>query len=415
MAMARAWRAGLIGILTLLLMSAVQAAPERRVALVIGNSKYESVGRLPNPQSDAEMVATSLREAGFSNVTLSTDLTREKLVEALHRFSSDAENADWAVVYYAGHGIEVSGMNYLIPIDARLKTDRDLQYEAVPMTQVLGAVEGARKLRLLVLDACRDNPFAAAMVRSAGLTRSIGRGLARIEPDAGTLVAYSAKHGQVAEDGDGAHSPFVSALVKHINTPGLEINRLFRRVTSDVLVATNRRQEPFTYGSLPDEDFYFKIAISRPDLKSEKDRSGATSVLQAPNAEIKSAIAPQSIATPAVNVAPATMGPATTLPVDLPQQSDPQTEPRKKVASVDPSISPSQPVKPAAPRIKDKPILKHKVFNRPEPTVNRPKRVAQAAEHPVARLSRPTLRTRAAAPASSGGRCFTFNGVSSCN
>jgi len=177
----------------------------------------------------------------------------------LRAFARDAERADWAVVYFAGHGIEIGGVNYLIPVDARLETDRDAQFEAVALEQVLGAVEGAKKLRLVVLDACRDNPFAQRMKRTVA-SRSIGRGLARVEPEGGTLVAYAAKHGEIALDGEGTNSPFVTALLKHMPTPGVEINKLFRLVRDDVMTATGRRQEPFIYGSLPAEDFFFVAA-----------------------------------------------------------------------------------------------------------------------------------------------------------
>ena len=200
--------------------------------------------------------AATLRRVGFETVDLEGDLPPEKLVEALRAFARLAETADWALIYYAGHGIEMNGINYLIPVDARLETDRDVQFEALPLDQLLGAVEGARKLRIILLDACRENPFARQMRRTAA-SRSIGRGLARVEPDGGTLVAYAAKHGEVALDGEGSNSPFVTALVRHIATPGVEINKLFRLVRDDVLAATGRRQEPFVYGSLPGEDFYF--------------------------------------------------------------------------------------------------------------------------------------------------------------
>jgi uncharacterized caspase-like protein len=235
---------------------AARVPAEKRVALVIGNSDYAAVARLSNPRRDADAVAASLRRIGFRTVTLEADLSRDKLVRALRAFQDEAETADWAMIYYAGHGIEVGGVNYLVPIDARLKDDRDVQDEAVPLDRLLSAIEGAKKLRLVVLDACRDNPFVAQMRRSVG-TRSIGRGLARIEPEGGTLVAYAAKHGQVALDGDGANSPFVGALVRHLQTPGLEINKLFRLVRDDVMAATGRKQEPFVYGSLPGEDFFF--------------------------------------------------------------------------------------------------------------------------------------------------------------
>jgi hypothetical protein len=228
-----------------------------RVALVIGNSHYSAVGHLPNPPRDAAVLARSLREAGFKTVQVENDLGSEAMRRALRDFSAEAARADWAVIYYAGHGIEIGGQNYLVPIDARLKSDRDVQFETVPLEQVLTSIEGARKLRLVILDACRDNPFAQQMTRSLA-SRSVGRGLARIEPDGGTLVAYTAKHGQVAQDGEGENSPFVSALVKHIGTPGTEINFLFRKVRDDVLAATGRMQEPFVYGSLPGENFYFR-------------------------------------------------------------------------------------------------------------------------------------------------------------
>jgi uncharacterized caspase-like protein len=151
-------------------------------------------------------------------------------------------------------------------VDARLKSDRDVQFEAVHLDQVLGSISGARKLRLVILDACRDNPFAQQMSRSVA-SRSIGRGLGRIEPDGGTLVAYAAKHGQTALDGQGRNSPFVSALVKHIGTPGVEIRRLFGLVRDDVLSSTARQQEPFIYGSLGGEEFFFKAATDRLPVK----------------------------------------------------------------------------------------------------------------------------------------------------
>ena len=234
------------------------AAPGgRRVALVIGNSSYAAVPALPNPRRDAEAVAAGLREVGFQSVSVVNDASREAMVKALSAFGREADDADWAVVYYAGHGMEVGGSNYLIPVDARLASDRDVSAEAISLDQLIGYVEGARKLRVVLLDACRENPFASRMARRDA-SRSVGRGLARVEPEGGTLVAYAAKDGQIAQDGSGANSPFVAALVKHLPTPGMEINKLFRLVRDDVLDSTEGRQEPFTYGSLPGrEDFYF--------------------------------------------------------------------------------------------------------------------------------------------------------------
>jgi tetratricopeptide (TPR) repeat protein len=242
----------------------------RRVALVIGNSAYKNVPALPNPQKDAEAIAASLRNIGFDSVMVSNDATREKLVESLRAFADEADKADWAVVYYAGHGIEVGGQNYLIPVDAKLATDRDVQFEAIPLGQILGVLQGAKKLKLILLDACRVNPFTPQMrmtevvasdrseTGEAG-TRSIGRGLGRVNVSSGpTLVVFAAKDGQTALDGDGANSPFAIAMVQRIATPGVEINKLFRLVRDDVMEATAGRQEPYTYGSLPGkEDFFF--------------------------------------------------------------------------------------------------------------------------------------------------------------
>ncbi len=234
---------------------------ERRIALVIGNSAYRNVPPLTNPVRDATAIADALRRTGFQTVTLLTDLPKEKLVDALRNFAQLADSADWALVYYAGHGIEMGGGNYLIPVDAKLSTDRDVGFETVPLDQVLSAVEGAKRLKLVLLDACRDNPFASQMRRTmATASRSIGRGLASIEPESGTLVVYAAKHGETALDGDGGNSPFATAFMKNIQTPGLEVRRMFDFVRDDVLDMTSRRQQPFSYGSVSGRQEFFFVA-----------------------------------------------------------------------------------------------------------------------------------------------------------
>jgi Caspase domain/psiF repeat len=232
---------------------------EHRVALVIGNSVYRNVPSLPNPERDAAAVADALKETGFESVTLETNLNRDQLIQALRAFAAQAEKSDWAVIYYAGHGMEVGGINYLIPIDATIGSDRDMSFEAIPLDQILNVAERARKLRLVVLDACRDNPFAARMKRTMSIvSRSVSRGLASVEPDAGTLVVFAAKDGEVALDGDGAHSPFATAFIKDIRVPGLEVRRLFDTVRDDVLDMTRGKQKPFSYGSVSGrQDFYF--------------------------------------------------------------------------------------------------------------------------------------------------------------
>jgi hypothetical protein len=231
---------------------------ERRVALVIGNGKYAAQGLLDNPRNDAEATSAAFRELGFQSVTTLHDLGRDKIIEALQNFANEADGSDWAVVYYAGHGIEAAGINYLVPVDAKLKTDRDIPFEAVALDHVLNSVESARKLRLVILDACRDNPFVPHM-RKTLASRAIGRGLAPIETDKSMLVFFAAKHGQVSLDQvDGENSPFTTSLVRWMKVPDLEINKLFRHVRDDVLKVTNRSQEPYQYGSLSSEDFYFR-------------------------------------------------------------------------------------------------------------------------------------------------------------
>ncbi|MGD9922599.1 MAG: caspase family protein [Pseudorhodoplanes sp.] len=236
---------------------ALAPVTENRIALLIGNSAYRHNVALANPRADAQALAATLKRIGFKSVDLKFDLTREQLVEALRQFAADAAQADWAVVYFAGHGLQIGGINYLIPVDARLVSDRDVSFEAVAMEHVLNAVDGARRLRLAILDACRDNPFVKTMTRSLA-TRSLGRGLAAVEPQRSTLVAFAARDGQVALDGTGGNSPYVSALIRHLEAPGLEINLLFRKVRDDVLARTGNDQEPFTYGSLSSEALYFR-------------------------------------------------------------------------------------------------------------------------------------------------------------
>ena len=229
----------------------------RRIALVIGNGAYRNVQPLDNPPRDAKLIAAALRDVGFQAVTISNDLTRDKFFEALGAFASEAEKADWAVVYYAGHGFEVGGINYLVPVDARLAVDKDAETEAVALEQVLAAVGGARSLRLVLLDACRNNPFAPTMRRTIAL-KLVDKGFSNIEPSAGFMVVYAAKHGETALDGDGADSPFALALAHDLKEPRVEVRKLFDIVRDDVWNATKHAQQPFTYGSPPGrEDFYF--------------------------------------------------------------------------------------------------------------------------------------------------------------
>lgn len=237
-----------------LLLAGGPALAEKRVALVIGNGAYRNVPALTNPVNDGNTVAATLKGAGFDVVDSRHDLPAAETRRALRDFADRARDADIAVVYYAGHGIEVDGSNYLIPVDAKLERDTDVYDEALSLDRVLLAVEPAKKLRLVILDACRDNPFSKSMKRTVA-SRAIGQGLAKIEPNSpNLLIAYSAKAGFTAADGDGKNSPFTAALSKHLTTPGLDVRRAFGYIRDDVLKTTNNRQEPFVYGSLGGED-----------------------------------------------------------------------------------------------------------------------------------------------------------------
>ncbi|MCK1517795.1 caspase family protein [Bradyrhizobium sp. 190] len=238
---------------TLLLVSE-PALAEKRVALVLGNSAYRNVAPLANPINDSAKIASTLKDAGFDVVDSRRDLPAAETRRALRDFADRARDADIAVVYYAGHGIEVDGANYLIPVDARLERDTDIYDEGLSLDRILIAIEPAKKLRLVILDACRDNPFARTMKRTVA-SRAIGQGLAKVEPTSpNVLIAYSAKAGSTAADGDGKNSPFTSALSHHLTKPGLDVRRAFGFVRDEVLKTTGNKQEPFVYGSLGGED-----------------------------------------------------------------------------------------------------------------------------------------------------------------
>ena len=230
----------------------------QRVALVIGNGSYAHAPALANPLNDARDIGEALDRLDFK-VTRIENAGYSGLRHGLQQFALAASASEVAVVFYAGHGIEVDRRNFLVPVDAELLSDADVDFEAVPLDLLSRAVERASGLRLIILDACRDNPFVAAMQR-AGATRSIGRGLARVEPSGETLVAYAAKEGTVAADGEGRNSPYTSALLAHLEEPGLEVGLMFRKVRDAVVASTGGRQEPFVYGSLSSRGAYLAAA-----------------------------------------------------------------------------------------------------------------------------------------------------------
>jgi hypothetical protein len=230
---------------------ASMAQAERRVALVIGNSAYRNASPLPNTINDANAIAALFRSVGFEVVSSRNELGVLEFKRAVRDFLITAETADIAVVYYAGHGIEVNGANFLIPVDARLARDYDVEDEAVALDRIVWALQPVRRLRLILLDACRDNPFVARLQRSVSTRAAPKNGLAKLDDvSADTLVAYAAKEGSVSYDGAASNSPFAAALLKHITEPGLDIRIALGRVRDEVLRSTAGRQEPFIYGSL---------------------------------------------------------------------------------------------------------------------------------------------------------------------
>jgi uncharacterized caspase-like protein len=204
-------------------------------------------------------VADALRQAGFETVEL-TDLDRNGMAAALRTFRTKASSADWALVYFAGHGIEINRVNYLIPVHAKLADSGDVELETISYQALQNAISGAKALRIIILDACRNNPFKAQMHQTVALRSSLGRGLYRPpHTKPGTLVVYSAKEGEAAvDDVGGVNSPFALAFVKRLKKPGREVRRMFDEVRVDVLEATSNRQQPFTYGSVTERrDFFF--------------------------------------------------------------------------------------------------------------------------------------------------------------
>ncbi|NNE52604.1 MAG: hypothetical protein HKN30_09405 [Sulfitobacter sp.] len=265
--------------LSLMLLSVATAADARRVALVIGNSDYTHASTLPNPARDARDLAAAFTRLGYE-VELVEDASRAQMLDALRNFRAQSLGADHSIVYYAGHGVEIDRKNFVVPVDAELKADIDVAYEAVPLDLLVAATSGARNLQLVVLDACRDNPFLKQMTRTLA-TRSIGRGLALYEPNGNTLVAYAAREGTVALDGTGSNSPYAIAFLSALNRPGLEIGQFFRQVRDAVIRQTEGQQEPFLYGSLSADPVYFQPDNAAPatPLQTSKANEATAALL----------------------------------------------------------------------------------------------------------------------------------------
>lgn len=256
----RFWR--LVIFLSGFLAAASAANAQSRVALVIGNSAYQSVSALPNPVNDASDVSNALKRLGFEVRTL-TNANFDSMRRALIGFGQQARGAELAVIYFAGHGLQIAGENWLIPVDAQLLSDVDVANETIALQALTRTVSSTTKLGLVILDACRNNPFWPKM-RRTNMTRDVERGFARVEPNDNVLVAYSAQDGTTAKDGSGRNSPFTSSLLRNIETPGLDVRFLFASVRDDVMAETKREQQPFIYGSLSKDFVYLKMPAEPP-------------------------------------------------------------------------------------------------------------------------------------------------------
>src|SRR5579871_3578689 len=260
------------------------AAADKRVALVVGNSNYINAARLRTPANDAVDVANALERLGF-DVIRGLDLDNAGMRETTRLFSERLIGADVGLFYYGGHGIQVSGKNYLLPVDAKLAVASDLDFVAVDLDLVLRNMEREAPVNIVFLDACRDNPLAANLAKSMG-TRSvaISRGLARVESGVGTLIAYATQPGNVALDGTGRNSPFAAALLKWIERPGIPISEVMISVRRDVLRETKNQQVPWDHSSLTGQ-FYFAppAPVAAPAAVAAKP---ATTDLAQPNLEI---------------------------------------------------------------------------------------------------------------------------------
>lgn len=249
------------------------AAAEKRVALVIGNSAYQHTAPLKNPSNDATDIAEKLRQLGFEVID-GTDLSKGDMEQRIRTFADKLVGADVGLFFYAGHGLQVDGRNFLAPVDAKLKSDTDLDFEAVELNLVLKQLERNSRVSVVFLDACRDNPLASSLAKTSR-SLEVGRGLARVDKAVGMMIAFSTQPGNIALDGDGRNSPFTGALLRHIASEGSSINDVMIDVRKDVLNATNGKQVPWENSSLTGQ-FFFKPAA--PPTVEDKSAETAAQI-----------------------------------------------------------------------------------------------------------------------------------------
>ena len=244
------------------------AHAERRIALVIGNGAYEHVVKLPNPANDAQAIAELLRASGFEVIN-GNNLRRDEMVSRIAQFSeSVASGADAAVVFYAGHGVQIAGKNYLIPVDADLHSAFDVKANAIDADDIVDGASPA-KVKIVLFDACRDNPFAEQMAKGDAKTRGIANntGLAAMQSGEGTMISFATGPNATAQDGSDGHSPFTHALLDNLAVNGLEINEAMRRVRAEVQEATNKQQLPWSNTNMTGS-FYVTPAVAEPAAPS---------------------------------------------------------------------------------------------------------------------------------------------------
>ena len=258
------------------------ALAETRVALVVGNGAYRSTTPLANPLNDARDMVAALKAAGFI-VVEALDAGKPQFDSALRTFADKLANADVALFFYAGHGLQVGAQNYLVPVDAKLDRERDLEFEAVKLDFVLRQMEIDREGRtsIVILDACRDNPLSRNLARSMGTrSTSIGKGLAAASTGLGTFIVYSTQPGNVALDGDGRNSPFTTALVRHMSVKGRNLPAMMIEVRKDVVSATGGKQVPWDHSALTTDFFFLPDGGSRPAGTSTPAPSPEVAALQ---------------------------------------------------------------------------------------------------------------------------------------
>jgi uncharacterized protein len=260
-----------------------------RLALVLGNSRYEAVPALDNPSNDAADLAQALRGVGFE-VIEQRDATREAMARAVHDFSERLRGADVALFFYAGHGLQMNGENYLLPVDARIDSAADVRFDTINLSDIQQEMEGSGRANIIILDACRNNPFAEKLARGGrGLTT---RGLGRIDASGeGSLIVYSTQPNNVALDGAGRNSPFTAALLKHVATPGLEVRQMISKVRGDVLDATDHRQTPWDSSSLVGDVYLAGLPAANAPAAIPQNPVAANKP-SAPAADVATAVPP---------------------------------------------------------------------------------------------------------------------------